>query len=143
MNKNIPESEISCYHGMLKYLAELENTTLTKFIELKAIPENFKKTPYKRSMTKVYKNGIEYGCPTKQHIKGGLLMYITPEKQAFPLDTVWDKIVVEVYKGIKDFKTEIKSAGNYNDSLGGGWSQNVSMYKINDRYFAMMDCACR
>lgn len=142
MNK-IPESEISCYHGMIKYLAELENTTTSKIVELKEFPKSIKKGGKRYLSIVLVKNGIEYNYIETKTIKGGVRVRLCSDNNAFPIETIFDKIIATENKTIEDFKTEIKSAGNYNDSLGGGWSCSVPMYKVKDRYFAMMECACR
>lgn len=132
----------SCFCSMLRYLAELDKTETTKVLTLKEMPISRRKGGLRYNKLICTKDGIQYVNPSKKQIKGGLWVYECDGVQ-IPLDTKFDLIEAIVNKTLSDYKIQPKSAGSYNDSLGGGWYSKCSLYKVNDRYFADMECACR
>lgn len=133
----------SCFCSMLQYLAELDKTETTKSVELKEMPKSRRKGGLHYIKLICIKDGVEYINPSKKQIKGGLWVYECEGGIQIPTDVKFDSITAIVEKTLSDYKTQPKSAGSYNDSLGGGWYSKCSLYKVNDRYFANMDCACR
>ncbi len=150
MNK-YTKSNPGCYHSMIKYLAELEETDSRKLLEI--TPEvNSKTIGGIRSYNKtVHIDGKEIkGYVKKEKITGGIDVisvytnepFKSPERIIFSIDTPY-KEMVTVWKSLKDFKTKPESAGQYKDDYGAyqGYCM-VPMYRINDKYFAMMECTC-
>lgn len=132
--------EISgCYHSMLQYLAELDNTSPKKELVFKTYKEAGLDT-----RNNYWLDGKNLGALTQIHRKGGILVLTDQltKTLSLPLDTKFDKVVKKVYKSVEEFNTPVVKAGEYKDSLGGGWSSKVQRYKVKDKYFAAMECTC-
>jgi len=129
-----------CIHSMLKYLAELDNTSEYKTLEFKTVEEaRYKGNNYNKSV--IY-DGITYKDPRRRQIKGGAWVIEYKCGTIFSEDIIPDKVIVKLRKTISEFTVKPEPSGEYVDCLGGGWTQKVSMYKIHDKYFAAMDCTC-
>jgi hypothetical protein len=144
MNKYTRDNP-GCYHDLIRYLAEQENTDISKeepISTLEALRKS-KNIYYKASNVKVWKDGKQYMFPRKVARKGGIhVIEVGYNGTTFPIDTAWDKVTVTVPKSFNDFVTPVKDAGSYKDCLGGGWSQKVKLWSVGDYYFADMDCSC-
>ncbi len=127
---NYTKEEPGCYHSMIKYLAEMENTTVYKTIIFKMLADlyegNGKKPKLKYKSHKI-----------QAMVNGRLIPFVNQGHRV-----IGSEYHVTIMKSLNDFTTKPISSGTYNDSLGGGWSSNVALYKINDNYFAMMECTC-
>lgn len=123
-----------CYHSALEYLSKLTGTPQTKEIIVKDMSglrnKSGRKLEYpSRNITVIDREGNRHP-------------YMTTNSERFDVKgIIADHFIVTVNKRLEEFGVEIKREGTYNDSLGGGWSQNVPMYSINGKYFADMDCA--
>lgn len=138
-----------CYHDALEYVSKITGIPIYKEITFKSVKEmthinkkGKRELKYKRSNVWVEKGGKRYWSPFKRNIKGGGQVITTKENVEFPIGTNWDKVGVIMRRNLEEFGVEIKSAGTYNDSLGGGWSCTVPKIRINDKYFAYMECTC-
>lgn len=128
-----------CYHSMIQYLAELDNTSPYKELIFQTREE-----AGLSYLNHYWLNGEDLGALTQTHRKGGILVLtdqMTKSKD-LPYNTQFDKITRQIYKSPEEFNTPITKAGQYNDSLGGGWSSKVQRYKVKDKYFAAMECTC-
>jgi hypothetical protein len=130
-----------CYHSMIRYLATKEQTEVYKLLRFNTKQELYastksKKKPFRLKYRSYDIRVIDGNGDSHQFILGQL-RYDHPTR-----NITLDHFIVKVMKGMSDFTTVVKSAGSYTDSLGGGWTQKVSMYKVDDNYFADMDCAC-
>lgn len=138
-----------CYHGAIKYLSELSGIPVKKELVFNSVADLCTKDKkgktvlkYRRRDVWVEKDGKRYWMPNKKQFKGGTYQIEILDGTLFPDGTKWDKVGVEINRQQNEFGIEIKPAGKYQDSLGGGWSQQVKMYEINGKYFADMDCSC-
>lgn len=123
-----------CYHSMISYLSEISGISAKKDIEVNSVWNTMKsgkkKLKFKSwNITVVDKDGNKYA-----YMQAG-------NKRFDQCGIIADKFIVSVTRNMNEFGIEVKSAGSYKDSLGGGWHQMVQRYQINDKYFAMMDCA--
>lgn len=122
-----------CYHSMIDYLSEITGISKRKDIRLDNVwmfKSGKKRLRFKsHNITVVDKDGQKHS-------------YIDSQNKRFDQrGIVADYFIANITRPIEEFGIEIKSIGTYKDSLGGGWYQNVSMLQINDKFFAMMDCA--
>lgn len=137
-----------CYHQLLEYLSKISGIPLKKEIVFNSVRDMVEKNKNGKTVLKynrrdiwVEKNGNRYWMPIKKQRKGGLYEIEMQDGTTFPIGTEWDRVGVYITRQQKEFGIEIIPSGKYQDSLGGGWSQSVALYRINDKYFADMDCA--
>lgn len=133
-----------CYHEMIHYIADLENTTVSTVDTHTNIRALYKrpdapKGKHKGLLYKSYNIVVEYSDGTQSRF------FINENGQRF--DQVYkDKVAVKFYctrnKRLTEFKTKPNLAGSYKDSLGGGWYSNCQLYEVNGKYFANMECTC-
>lgn len=148
----------TCFHGALNYLSSLTGISKKKEIILKDISHtrhpgrNGKtgKLAYPCYNIFVIIEGKKYWCPQKKQIKGGESVWVLrnepfgSEQSEFPISTQFDSVGVVVNRTISEFGIEPERIGGYKDSLGGGWYQNCTMYKVGNCYYVPdMECACR
>lgn len=128
-----------CYHRMIDYLAELDNTSPRKELTFQTREE-----AGLSYANHYWLNGKDLGALTQVHRKGAILVLTDQmtKTRDLPYDTQFDKITRKVYKSVEEFNTPVTKAGEYTDSLGGGWSSKVQRYKVKDKYFAAMECSC-
>jgi hypothetical protein len=129
-----------CYHSALYYCSEQTGISRTKEVKVKNMAglrnKSGKQLAYKSDRIFVIdKEGNRFS-----YMQSGA--YLGCAKRFDQCGIIADHFMVAIDRPLSEFGLEIKDAGNYNDSLGGGWSQNVSMISINGNYFAYMDCAC-
>lgn len=131
------KEDLGCYHSLIKYLATKENTDRYKILRF-ATQEELMDPKKKKNRLMYYSydiNIIDKEGQVHPYILDNL-RYDHSKRAIIP-----DHILVKVLKSTSDFSTIVKGVGSYTDSLGGGWSQKVSMYRVDDKYFADMDCA--
>lgn len=130
-----------CWHSMIRYLAIKEQTDVYKLLRFNTKQELYRPTKSKKKPFRILYKSYDISVIDKDgqshHYMLGQDRYDHPKRNIIP-----DHFLVKVMKSMSDFTTVVKSAGSYTDSLGGGWSQKVSLYKIDEHYFADMDCAC-
>lgn len=135
------KSNPGCYHDAVSYLSELSGIVPYKEIEVSSLDKLYA-APHKYAMKKrkklKYKSYDIY--PVDE--KGQRYSFIENNKRFDERGIVAVKFMVNVSRSQQEFGIPIKPEGKYNDSLGGGWSQNVALYSINGKFFADMDCAC-
>lgn len=146
-----------CYHDAIRYCSD--TTGLSQMIELQlnSLSETrlLRKNGTSKLIYPIYSIFVElmekrWWCSEKQTIKGNINVLkvrdspidYNPIISIFPIDTTFTKIGVLIRRPLEDFNLKIESAGNYQDSLKGGWYQSVKKIKIDNQYFAMMDCSC-
>lgn len=123
-----------CYHSMLEYLSK--KTGIPATYQLNVKPDNFHSDVF-------YVLGLTTYRLKKLMIKGGtpyLCDYDTSQP-LFPLTTKFDRKYVVKNRKPEDFNYPIWKCGTYRDSHTGGSYSKVPLYKIDDQYFAMMECA--
>lgn len=123
-----------CYHSMLKYLSEKTGIPATYEVNVK--PDNFHSDVFY----------VLRGTTYRLHklMKKGGIPYLFDQfthQPLFPLDTKFDRKYVVKNRKPEDFNYPIWKCGTYKDSLGGGWYSKVPLYKVDDQYFAMMECS--
>jgi hypothetical protein len=130
-----------CYHSAIKYLAGIENTSAYKTLVFDSSDKLYRQTkssnPKKKFKLNFYSHQIKVidkDGVSHNYIENHLRYNFRGIEAA--------RFEVEVLKNFEDFKTPINKAGNYKDSLGGGWHSNCQLYEINGSYFAMMECSC-
>lgn len=121
-------ADIGNYETMLRYIAELENTSIKKVVTLD------KKPKFGGSDVYAYKDGIKYNNPRRKYLKGGIEVLETDSNQ-FPIDTVFDKWEVHIRKDLKEFKTVPIFVCKVKICEGNGWYSNGHQYRVNDRLF--------
>jgi hypothetical protein len=130
-----------CYHSMIKYLADKENTDQYKILRINTHQELYTKTASRKRPMKLICRSYDLKVIDKEGISHPFIIdqlrYDHVKRAIIP-----DHFLIKLMKDTTDFTTPVKAAGGYTDCLGGGWTQRVSMYKVDDHYFADMDCAC-
>lgn len=127
-----------CYHSMIKFLAELEGTEYIKTIVVKEHRDLYTKTMRKKllypssDIKVISESGMQHSFIVDQ------IRYDHPKRAIVP-----DHFEITMWKNLNDFRNKPVSAGNYKDSLGGGWYSTVPMYRFGNKYFAGMECTCR
>lgn len=141
MIKEYSKNNPGCYHAAIKYLAEIESTSPYKTLTFDKVESLYlttkSKNPKKRKRLayKSYKiKAID--------AKGNEFPFYDNNLRFDARGVVAVRFEVEVLKRFEDFKAEVKNAGNYKDSLGGGWHSNCQLFEISGNYFAMMECSC-
>lgn len=134
------KSNPGCYHSMLNYLSQITGISRTKEVEIPNIAA-VKKFNYS---THFILNGSELGSLQPITKKGGVKVLTTKPMSTLelPIDQVFDRIYIIEDRKPPEFGITPNKAGNYKDSLGGGWYSTVSLLEINGHYFAMMECSC-
>lgn len=144
------KSNPGCYHRMIEYLATLDNVSPYKEIDLDYISE-IKSRGYRSFNCHVVLNGIEYYYPQYVLEKGGIKkielsrMVEKYRRETIRLDDTamkFDRIYMKIYKSWPDFTIIPQHVGMYKDSLGNGWYSSVHLYRVNEHYFANIDCSC-
>lgn len=124
-----------CYHSLLKYLSEKTGISLKKEVIVKNVwktsPHTGKKKLEYRAMdiTVVDKDGQKHPFMDNQ---------IRFDKRGI----VADHFICNVPRLISEYGVDVRNAGNYRDSLGGGWYSNCALFEIDGMYFASMECSC-
>lgn len=130
-----------CYHSLIRYLATKEQTEVYKLLKFNTHHELYSKTKSKKKLFKLKYRSYDISVIDKNgqshHYMWQQIRYDHATRAIIP-----DHFLVKVMKGMSDFTTIVKGAGSYTDSLGGGWTQKVSLFKVDEQYFADMDCAC-
>lgn len=147
----------TCLHGALIYLSELTGMSVKKEIVLDGIEQT--RQPNNKNGRLLYPaynifviiQGKKYWWPTKRQVKGGETIWVFRNDPTdyeamfteFPLSVVFDKVGVVISRAIDEFGIPSEKIGPYKDSLGGGWYQNCTMYKVGDCYYVPdMECTC-
>jgi len=126
-------------YSMLKYLSEISGISLRKELEFDSMDKLRRKNG---SKTKSKSYLIYNAYDIKVVINGEIIPYMIPGPSFgdWRFDNVYkdtpEKFIVTVDRSYEEFGIEIKPAGTYNDSLGGGWSSKIDLYNINGNYFA-------
>lgn len=142
------KSDPGCFHSMITYLSEL--TGLSKSVQKELIVKEYE------DLFKMTKSKPPYKSKRKLRYQAQSITVVLPDGQLIPfynkethkrfdeLGIKADHFIIrwEQYRPLDDFNIKIKNEGSYKDSLGGGWHSTVSLYSINDKYFApQMECA--
>lgn len=129
-------------HQMQNYLSELSGISAKKEIYIYLLGDLRRKTASKTKQKYVLRfpaSDIEVV------INGERMPYMLPYPGTnIPSNDRYDtkykdtpeKFIVKVYRYWHEFGIEIKQAGIYQNSLGGGWSEKTQLYRVNDNYFA-------
>lgn len=133
MEENTKQSP-GCYHSLLKYLSELTGISETKDIIIKDLKglrnKSGKRLAYRASHITVV------DCSGDKH------SYMIDNKRFDERGITLDHFLVQIRRPIEEFNIELKFEGNYQDSLEGGWSCTISLFSINNQFFApSMECA--
>jgi len=130
-------------------MAELDGVSPTKEVDFVTL-ENAKRRNYKMSSLRVVFNSIDYGNIYPIILKGGIKMLniggvrrfiggqtiMENEPIQVPFNTEFERVYAIVRKDKKAFKSQPIYAGTYKDCQGGGWYCMVTLWKLNDKYFA-------
>jgi hypothetical protein len=129
-----------CYHGMIKYLANLHG--VSEYIEDKVL--TLHDLFHKPDAKKAKHRGLKYNsynikvCATN----GVTYKYIENGKRFDQKGIIPEYFLCRRLKRIEEFIAKPTLIGKYKDCLGGGWTQSVDLYEVNGKYFALMDCSC-
>lgn len=129
-------SDPGCYHGLLKYLADKTGISLNKDIVTKNVYKVSKHTGKK----KLQYRAMDVTVVDKE---GQRHPFMDNQKRYDLRGIIADHFIVNVPRIISEFGIDVREAGNYRDSLGGGWYSNCALYEVDGKYFAAMECACR
>jgi hypothetical protein len=122
-----------CYHDALNALARISGISKTKEIRINDLSglRRGKRLAYRSYDIQVIgKDGKSYAYMQE----GG--------KRFDQAGIEADHFLVTVNRKMEEFGVKIEPAGQYNDSLGGGWYCKVPRYLIDGQYFADMECTC-
>lgn len=146
MSKLTKESP-GCIHQLLKALCDKKNIPYKYKVSYKTIEDASARN--KSYNVHVIIDGKQYRYYRKRQIKGGVFVYElyigdTPTTMIASLNIVFDKIWAIKTRTPVEFTPELHNlhVGKYKDSLGGGWYSNVELYKLDDNYYANMECNC-
>jgi hypothetical protein len=129
-----------CYHGMIKYLAEINNTLQITIDKVMTLRELYSKPDAKKAKHR----GLKYNSYDISVIdmNGVAHPYIKEGKRFDQHGIIPQFFMCQRPKNIREFDIQPTKIGKYKDSLGGGWYQSVDLYQINDKFFALIDCTC-
>lgn len=135
--------EVGSLYDMRKYMSELSGISPYKEV----VFENTQQSGFSYRNRFVL-NGVEIGPLAKVFRKGGIQVLTNNEHVSgfaavgdLPLDTKFDKIYRRVLRDIDEFGIKYTHAGDYKDCLGGGAYSMVPRFRVNDRFFAAMECS--
>lgn len=128
-------SNPGCYHSMLRYLSEKTGISLFKEIEKQQVWATSRHTGKKKLLYN--------SCNIIVVDKGGNRhSYMKNQKRYDVRGIESSHFLVSVMRDTVEFGLKINDAGNYRDSLGGGWYSNCNLYEVDGKYFATSECAC-
>jgi hypothetical protein len=130
------KSNPGCYHRLIEYLSEKTGISVTKEIVCKTV---WKKSPHTGKNKLVYR-AYDITVVDKD---GQRHPFMENEKRFDKRGIEADYFIVSITRPVDEFGVKINNAGNYRDSLGGGWHSNCNLYEVDGKYFAMMECSCR
>lgn len=135
----------SCFHFALDYFSKLTSISKTKEIYFDKI-EHIRTRPHKnRNQAKKFKSKLLYKSDNiKVETECGKIVswFPKPNLRFDECGYIAKRFTVSVNRKLEEFGVEIHNAGMYVDCLGGGWMQNIHLYRHNEFYFAPgMDCA--
>jgi hypothetical protein len=124
-----------CYHSMLRYLSEKTGIRMFKEIERQTVWVTSRHTGKKKLM---YCSGniVVVDKDGNRHA------YMKDQKRYDLRGVEASYFLVSVMRTPEEFGVKINDAGNYRDSLGGGWYSNCNLYEVDGKYFATSECAC-
>lgn len=125
-----------CYHQLLGYLSEKTGISLRKDIVTQQVYKINKRTGKK----KLDYRAMDITVVDKDENRHP---FIKDQKRYDLFGIVAAYFIVNVPRMIAEFGIEVNDAGNYRDSLGGGWYSNCPLFEIDGKYFASMECTCR
>lgn len=128
-------SNPGCYHSMLRYLSEKTGISLFKEVVTKSVWVTSKHTGKKKLMYNS-SNIVVVDQNENRHA------YMKDQKRYDLRGIEASYFLVSVLRPSEEFGVKINDAGNYRDSLGGGWYSNCNMYEVDGKIFATMECAC-
>ena len=138
-------SNPGCYHSMINYLSELSGISTHKEIRIDD-PQKLRSKPKVGYSGKKKSGRLLYSSYNIKVVDkdGNVHPYHNQEKsQRYDqAGIIADHFLVTVRRNIEEFGIKVNPAGKYKDSLGGGWYQMVTMWQVNDQFFADMDCSC-
>lgn len=139
------KSNPSCYHGAIAYLSNLTGQSKTKEIAIEKA-EYLRSRPHPNRHNKNnFKTKLLYKADSiviQTECGKSISYFPEPNKRFDAYGYVFKCAIVTVNKNVEDFGIKIESCGYYTDCLGGGWTQKVPLFKINDFYFASLECKC-
>lgn len=124
-----------CYHSLLRYLSEKTGICLNKEIEVKNV---WKTSPHTGKKKLVYR-AVDITVVDKD---GQRHPFMQDQKRFDLRGIIADHFICNVPRIISEYGIEVRGAGNYRDSLGGGWYCNCAMFEIDGKFFASMECSC-
>lgn len=131
------KSSPSCYHGALEYASQITGISARK--ELSFFKHEYIRTkPNSKGKTKLkyYSHDIRV-----ETVCGKIVSYFPSPNTRFDALYEAKRFIVTVNRPLDEFGLEWRNAGQYKDSLGGGWHSMVSLYNHHDFYYADMECA--
>ncbi len=135
MSARLDRNDPGCYHSMLRYLSEKTGISLFKEIIKQQVWVTSRHTGKKKlvyiasNITVVDKEGNRHA-------------FMKDQKRYDLRGIEANYFAVSVLRDSEEFGIKINDAGNYRDSLGGGWYSNCSLLEVDGKYFATMECAC-
>lgn len=135
MQRKYSRQDPGCYHRMLEYLSIKTGIDLFKDVVVKSV---WKTSPHtgKKKLIHPASN------ITVVDNEGGTHPYMLDQRRYDLRGIEANHFVVSLVRSSDEFGITINHAGNYRDSLGGGWYSNCHLLEVDGRYFATMECAC-
>lgn len=130
------KSNPGCYHRLIEYLEKKTGISANKEIVAKSV---WKTSPHTGKKKLVYR-AYDITVVDKE---GNRYPFMEDEKRFDKRGIEADYFAVMITRPLDEFGVKINNAGNYRDSLGGGWYSNCSLYEVDGKYFAYMECSCR
>lgn len=124
-----------CYHRMLEYLVAKTGISLFKEIVTQRV---WKVSPHTGKKKLIYpaSNIVVVDNEGNRHA------YMQDKKRYDLRGVEANHFIVSVLRSSDEYGVTINNAGNYRDSLGGGWYSNCNLLEVDGQYFATMECAC-
>jgi hypothetical protein len=134
--RSYEKSNPGCYHRLIEYLAQKTGISANKEIVTKSV--------WKTSQHTGKKKLVYRACDiTVVDKEGNRHLFMENEKPFDKRGIEADYFIVSITRPVDEFGVKINNAGNYRDSLGGGWYSNCNMYEVDGKYFAYMECSCK
>jgi hypothetical protein len=133
---------------MMKYVSEKTDISLKKQIKVQWVKKPGKKLRFPaQNIIVVDKEGKQhpYMIDSRWEPWGESKLYVHGTIRYDKAGIVADHFLVEVYRDVEEFNYPVVPAGKYKDSYtvsdGGGYCM-VPKFRVDDKFFAMLDCKC-
>lgn len=130
-----------CYHQMIKYLAEINNVSQYAVDWVFNIRDLYHHPDAKKAKHR----GLKYKSYDIIVVDENQCQHpfiINSQRFDYKNEIKYKMFLCKRLMKLSEFALKPIKISKYEDSLGGGWKQNVDLYQVDDKFFAMVDCTC-